>query len=408
MGVKKILFITSGQPSLNPRLVKEADTLADAGYIVTVLYMYWNAWGANFDKELITSKKWKAVRVGGDPEHKTNLYFLSRVIYKLAKTVNRKTKGRFMADIAAARASYFLIREAKKHVAELYIGHNLGALPAVVNAAKANNKPCGFDAEDFHRYEITDDDNNSDVILKTQLENKYIPQLNYFTTSSPQIASAYEKAFAGLTPVVLLNVFPKSEVLITAAGTKKPLKLFWFSQTIGPARGLDDIVNALLLLNKPDVELHLLGDHSIAGEDFINYIKKSGINVKFHPPIHPDKLIPFASRFDIGLALENKVPINRDICLTNKIFTYMQAGLAIMASDTTAQTAFIKKNATIGQIYIAGDSKALAADISRYYEDRNLLLKAKTESLRLAQQHYNWEVEGVKFLKTVEHILEKN
>ncbi len=407
MGVKNILFITSGQPSLNPRLVKEADTLADAGYTVTVLYMYWNAWGANFDQGLIPSKKWSAVCVGGDPQYKNSLYFISRIIYKLAQAVNRKTKGRFMADIAVARASYFLIREAKKHVADLYIGHNLGALPAVVAAAKKNNKPCGFDAEDFHRHEISDDDNNNDVILKTQIENKYIPQLNYFTTSSPQIADAYKKNFTCLNPVVLLNSFPKSSTTGAKSDHNKPLKLFWFSQTIGPNRGLNDIVNALLILKKPDVELHLLGDTAFQ-KDFINEIVNSGINVKLHPTIHPDEIILHATEFDIGLALESKVPINRDICLTNKIFTYMQAGLAIVASDTTAQKDFIAKNPTIGSIYPSGKPKALAEILLSYYQDRALLTAARHKALRLAHEQYNWEVESTKFLEIVEHTLHRH
>ncbi|MBC7400095.1 MAG: glycosyltransferase [Mucilaginibacter sp.] len=400
---KKILFITSGQPSLNPRLVKEADALADAGYTVTVLYMYWNKWGVAFDKELIATKKWTAICIGGEPQHTANQYLASRIIFKVARLVSRKTKGRFMADIAAARASYYLIREAKKHTADLYIGHNLGALPAVVRAAKANNRPCGFDAEDFHRYENSNDDNNDEVILKISIENKYIPQLNYFTTSSLQIAEAYSKIFEDLKPVVLLNVFPKSN--FTVIDNDGPLRLFWFSQTIGPNRGLDDIISALQILNKADFELHLLGDISTSSKDFIDELKNSGVNIKFHAPIPPDEIIPFANQFDIGLALENKVPVNRDICLTNKIFTYMQAGLAIIASDTTAQRYFIAKNPTIGQIYTGKDSQAVAVIISNYYKKPALLTAAKNEALRLGHEKYNWEVESVKFLKLVEETL---
>ncbi|MGF7078010.1 glycosyltransferase [Mucilaginibacter sp. UYCu711] len=405
MGVKNIVFITSGQPSLNPRLVKEADTLANAGYTVTVLYMYWNAWGANFDQELLASKKWRAVCVGGDPQYKRALYFLSRLIHKLAQTVNRKTKGRFMADIAIARASYFLIREAKKYVADLYIGHNLGALPAVVGAAKINNKPSGFDAEDFHRYEMSDDDDNHDVILKMQIENKHIPQLNYFTTSSPQIAEAYSKIFTSLKPAVLLNVFHKSDIVNAIPNSHQPLKLLWFSQTIGANRGLQDIIGALQLLDNKHFELHLLGSKLHTNATFINYLTGSKVNIRFHDPIPPDKLPEFAGQFDIGLALEPGFSTNNNLALSNKLFTYMQAGLAIIASDTIAQKDFITKNPTIGHTYPARDTKAMAAILSSYYKNGALLTLAKNESLRLAHELYNWEVESKKFLKIVEHTL---
>ncbi|MEO6850572.1 MAG: hypothetical protein ABI203_06320, partial [Mucilaginibacter sp.] len=71
---KKILLVSSGQPSLNPRLVKEADSLADAGYNVTVLYAYWNDWGTKFDTDLIASKQWKAICAGGSPGQKKFIY----------------------------------------------------------------------------------------------------------------------------------------------------------------------------------------------------------------------------------------------------------------------------------------------------------------------------------------------
>lgn len=405
---KKIVLISSGQPSLNPRLVKEADALSDANYEVTVLYSYWNAWGTEFDRQLISSKKWKAICIGGDPKHKWGTYFISRFIYKVAQIVSRKTKGKAMADWAIARASYFLITEAKKHIADLYIAHNLGALPAVVAAAKANNKSCGFDAEDFHRNETSDDSNNEDVILKTNVENEYITQLNYFSTSSKQIANAYQQIFPNLRPVVLLNVFPNSHLSITKKNIGQRLKLFWFSQTIGPDRGIDDIVKALQLLNKTDFELHLLGNQSPANNSFIDKINNSNISIKFHDPVHSDKLIEFAAQFDIGLALEPGFSINNDIALSNKLFTYMQAGLAIIASNTAAQQDFMNQNPQIGSLYPKKDSEILANILLSYYQNKDKLTRCKSESLRLAHDQYNWEIESLKFLELVRHTLSGN
>jgi glycosyltransferase involved in cell wall biosynthesis len=397
-------------------MVKEADALADAGYQVTVLYVYWNKWGTEFDKVLIASKKWKAICVGGDPQYKRITYFISRTIYKLTKTITRNAKAALAADIKAARASYFLTQAAKKHSADLYIAHNIGALPAVVAAAKANNKPCGFDAEDLHRYEVHDDNDHEDVALKTTIENRYIPQLNYLTTSSPQIADTYKKLFKGLKPIVLLNVFPKSSLHFNAEASNviRPLKLFWFSQTIGPNRGISDVINALRLISELHLvdsnafELHLLGDMPPKSDSFIKEINSYGIHVTFHKPIHPDNIISFASQFDIGLALENKEPYNRNVCLTNKIFVYMQAGLAIIASDTIAQKEFMDSNPTIGKVYRKEALETMAAIFFNFYKDPKLLAACKSESLRLGHDRYNWETESVKFLALVEKTLFDN
>src|ERR1700743_3537021 len=125
---KKIVIITTTQLSLNPRLIKEADALAEEGYDVTVLHAYWNKWGADFDKKLIPAKKWKAVCIGGDPENAPGIYFLSRIIYKISRGLNHKISARILPDVAIVRAGFFLNRAAKKYKADLYIGHNPGAL----------------------------------------------------------------------------------------------------------------------------------------------------------------------------------------------------------------------------------------------------------------------------------------
>ncbi|MBS1527501.1 MAG: hypothetical protein JST19_17775 [Bacteroidetes bacterium] len=401
---KRIVIISSGQPSLNPRMVKEADALTEAGYDVTVLYAYWNDWGTRLDKEMIPTKKWKAIRIGGDPVQKKTAYFISRLIHKAARSINRSSGGKRFAELAIARSSYFLMREAKKYQADLYIGHNSGALPATVIAAETNKKPCGFDAEDFHRFEVSDDLDDPDVKLKALIEDRYFPRLNYLIASSPLIAEEYRKLFPEKSPAVILNVFPvDGNVPEPAFNPHKPLKLFWFSQTIGPNRGLENIVSALQ--NLPDIpfELHLLG---YLQSNFLP--AEQNLNIYFHEPVSPGEISLLASQFDIGVAAENNVPYNRDICLTNKIFTYMQAGLAVVASDTSAQTQLMAMYPGIGSIYKKNNAASLADVLLQYHQDREKLLTARKASYDLARQTLNWDMEKKKFLEVVDKVLGQN
>src|SRR2546422_9615422 len=50
----------------------------------------------------------------------------------------------------------------------------------------------------------------------------------------------------------------------------------------------------------------------------------------------PDSLVRLAAEYDVGLALEVPISENRIICMndlcTNKVFTYLMAGLAVAAS----------------------------------------------------------------------------
>ncbi|MBS1530097.1 MAG: hypothetical protein JSU01_07315 [Bacteroidetes bacterium] len=374
--------------------------------MATVLYAHWNDWGGRFDKELIASKQWRAVLVGGDNEKNKAAYFFSRLMHNIARSVNKLLGGKYFAERAAARSIYFLMKEACKHEADLYIAHNLGALPAAVTAAKIFGKPCGFDAEDFHRNEVSDDPNNPFVKLTTRLEKKYIPQVDYLTASSPEIADAYQKIFPGIKPITILNVFPKensiAEPRLNSGGR---LKLFWFSQTIGTNRGLTDIIGALKLIKSSPFELHLLGNCSEQIKHEL--LEDSTGNIHFYEPMPPDKIAEFAAQFDIGLALEPGFNINNNLALSNKIFTYLQAGLCVIASDTEAQRNFMNKYPDIGKVYRKGDTAVLSTILAEYDDQREKLQAARLSAWSLARGEMSWEAEQEKFLAVVANTLNK-
>ncbi|HEY9535079.1 MAG TPA: hypothetical protein VIQ77_11100 [Mucilaginibacter sp.] len=400
---KKIVLISSGQPALNPRLVKEADSLSEKGYDVTVLYAYWNAWGTMLDKKLLTKKKWKAIRVAGSADDQSLTYFISRLVYKFANSVTRISGSMLLAEKAIGRSCSYLIAEAQKHSADLYIAHNLAALPAAVKAAKKHKAKCGFDAEDMHRYEVSNNEHSPHFKLARYIEDHYLPQVEQFNTSSPLITAAYQKLYPHKEPITIRNVFPKTNIKL--GKHTGSIKLFWFSQTIGPDRGIEDIIGALKTFNSSQIELHLLGNQPAHNQDFIDRLNASGINVKFHDPIPPDEIINFASQFDIGLALETGSPYNRDICLTNKIFTYIQSGLAMLASDTAAQTNLLQKYPNCGLLYKKGNPESLAGCLKQYVNNPEDLHNTQRYNFELGQSTLNWENESQQFLKLVQQTL---
>lgn len=403
---KKIVLISSGQPSLNPRLVKEADSLAGAGYKVIVLYAYWNDWGTLHDQQLLVGKKWEAIRLGGDPAQKSVTWFLSRLIYKASRVILQKTGNyKYLAELSMSRSSYFLIKGAKKHKADLYIAHNLGALAAAAKTAIRYKRPYGFDAEDFHRQEINDDIKSLHFKICSYLEDKYLPSANYLTASSPLIAEHYAKLY-DRTVTTVLNVFPKITDLTLSLNENKPLKLFWFSQTIGPGRGLELIIDAIRQTGAV-LELHLLGAPADGYKQQLSQIAKdAGIasyNLYFYEPVKARQVFNVAAQFDLGLAAETGSCLNRNISLTNKLFTYIQCGLALVASNTLSQSAFIDQYPQIGKVY--NNAKELAAILCRYNENRELLYQTKKEAFQLGQNQLNWENESKKFLNVIENAL---
>jgi len=401
---QKIVLVTSGQPSLNPRLVKEADALTDAGYEVVVIYQYWNNWGTNLDNELLKTKRWKAYRVGGSPNDQKLIYWYTRLQHKLANSLLQLlTPKGFLAEAAIGRCCFLLAKKAQSIKADLYIGHNLAALPAVVKAARHNIGKCGFDAEDFHRYEESDDKNDPKVKLRISIEDRYVDQLDYLNSASPLIDQAYRSLYPSIRGASILNVFSRQTNDIELKNENGVLRLFWFSQTVGTNRGLEQVIEAMGLCKRHAIELHLLGAHTVEVKAYFNDIAhKNGLKkevIFYYPPVTEKEIFAFAKQFDVGLATETGYPKNRDICLTNKIFTYVKAGLATLASNTTAQRLLMESFPNMG--YVFENTVSLAELLTNYAIDTAGLKAQQEKAFQYAQSELNWEREQKKFLAII-------
>ncbi len=410
--MKKIVLITSGQPSLNPRLVKEADSLFSAGYKVTVVYQYWNDWGTEMDEELLAGKKWKAICVGGSPNKQKIIYWITRSIHKTAILLAKNFGFKHgIAELAIGRCTWLLYNKAAKYPADIYIAHNLAALPAAIKAANKTKAKYGFDAEDFHRNEVSDNPDDFDVRIKSFIEEKCFPKADYITASSRQIALKYQQLFPSKRITTLLNTFPKNTIArMDSVKKDEALKLFWFSQSVGLTRGIQDVLYALKILEKENIEFHILGSLKPEVKIELDYIiKYLSFELKphifYHRPIHPDALAQFASHFDIGLALEPGFSINNNIALSNKLFTYISAGLALINSDTIAQSEFIENYPAIGKIYKKGNPVSLANVLLDYIQNPQLLKSTKDASYQAGQNYLNWETESRHFLEVIQNTL---
>lgn len=408
--VKKVVLITTGQPATNPRLVKEADSLAAAGFDVTVLYCYFIQWAMVFENEMLPAVSWKHSLVGGSPESNQFLYAYTRMRFKLSRLVNRYIHPSLLAERAQARAFDELLKAAKSVKADLYIGHNLGALAVAVKAAEQHNAKASFDFEDYHRGEFESGDRNRSRI--EILEERYVHKLAYYSSSSPLIAEALQTdhpLFQGAT-ITLLNCFPHKQRTFVQPKIKSDntLKLFWFSQTIGKNRGLETIVDALKQLNDPAIQLTLVGRCDTGMQEWLA-MNTAALKSKilFAGLIPPSELPAIASHHDIGLATEISTPVNRGLCLTNKLFTYVMAGNCIVASDTAAQKDFMSQHNDIGLLYKVNDSVDLARQLLHLKRNRDLLRTYKRNAWRLFAT-LNWENESEKLQNVLSSMLQEN
>lgn len=379
-----------------------------AGYQVTVIYAPLSPWADEFDEQLFLSTpaiRW--IPAAPKPQKQPSKFLYTRARKKVFEKIVQH--ARFLQpDPTFAFVLYAqeLKKQALREQADLFIGHNLGALPAITAAAKKWNVPCSFDAEDYHRGEAPP--NTLHTQLAAAIENKYFGQLRHLTVASPLIGMAYHKLFLTLSIKTVNNVFSKTYLQPVKAPQNGKLRIFWFSQTLGPNRGLEVVIKALNLLPDACLELHLLGTCTALYKKSLLNLASKPEQIFFIPPVSLPEIFRLASQFDIGLASEVPLCENRDLCLTNKIFTYLLSSLCIVASDTQAQKQFCEQYFCQPLIYRYDCEKSLANVLQALYANTGFVAKCKEEAHDLAFTRLNWEEEQKQFLQIISETIPQN
>jgi glycosyltransferase involved in cell wall biosynthesis len=173
------------------------------------------------------------------------------------------------------------------------------------------------------------------------------------------------------------------------------LRLYWFSQTIGPGRGLEEAVAAA---GRAGVraELALRGRAQAGYLEALQQLAAAHaprLRVVHHPPASPDAMVDLARGYDVGLALEQMDVRNRQLCITNKAFTYILAGVAVAITDTPGQHALGVDLGCAAALVPPGDIDALAAAFAQWGVDPARLERAKRAAWHAATRRWHWEHE---------------
>ncbi len=408
--INRIVLVTSAQPSANPRLIKEVMILHSQGFQLTVIWCPLSIWADSFDQELFIKYpdiKW--VKAGYHFRLQKFGFLYARIRQKIWHFVFKLIGSRFDAPIKSlVLYSQELNSLALKHKADLYIGHNLGALPAIFSASKYYNAKSIFDFEDYHRGELKDFSIQTNKIKL--IESKYIPFVSAITAASPAIAQAYSIEFPNKSISTINNCFPYSYALDRLRDfPTKPLKLFWFSQYIGKNRGLENVIKTMSAFSKHEVTLTLLGAATIEikeyFQDLFDKSKLSTNDLIFIDPVFEKDIVSIASMHHIGLASEPGRDINNELALSNKIMMYLLAGNALICSDTISQKSFLNENPNIGLLYMKDNSLDLSEKLKMYILNPALLANHRKNALELAKTRYNWDIEQYQFLDNVKSLL---
>jgi glycosyltransferase involved in cell wall biosynthesis len=243
-------------------------------------------------------------------------------------------------------------------------------------------------------------------LRERRVEDELIPACDDLIAASDGIGEIYRQRYH-ISPVTILNAVPWEWGGGPVPRERRDtLRLFWFSQTIGPDRGLEDVVAAMARIERGATELHLLGSWWRGyRETLFARAHDLGLDpetsIHSYPPCNPEEIPRFAASFDVGLAVETPVSRNREVCLSNKLFTYLLGGIAVVASETEGQARFLATLPPVGFSYPPGNIDILADRLSTLWKDPVLLARLSEQALGQARERVNWHVESRKLLKLI-------
>jgi glycosyltransferase involved in cell wall biosynthesis len=412
--MSRITVITAGHLSTCPRMLKAAESLAADGHEVYVVSTNFVGWGTEGDVDLRARLRlpWNVVDYSRATGNRLRIRagVRHRVCRALGQTFGAERLPAAVLGCATTRVLPELVQAAAEIPSDLVYGGG-GALIATALAAKRLNVPYAIDLEDFHGAEHAAME--SEGVFSNRLaqaaETIMFRDAAFLTTASDAIADRYARTY-GKRPLLINNTFPLPArepefTPVDGAG----LRLYWFSQTIGPGRGLEDAVQAAGLA-EINCELHLLGNSR--GDYFERLLlmakeRAPRLRLVHHAPQPPDRMVDLCRDYHVGLALERAEPLNRALALSNKAFTYILAGLAVVFTDTPGQRGLAMDLGPGAFLYSTGDIEKLAQGLKLWAENPAQLLAARRAAWAAARRRWHWqhpEEEGA-LLRAVRQVL---
>jgi glycosyltransferase involved in cell wall biosynthesis len=400
----KILILIGAHLCTAPRPQKEATALTQAGHEVTVAGVWFNPQLIECDRTLMTQFPWQFYPVLNFAPGQ-NSHLSVRLQAKTARILYRYHQYRHPALLGYGARS--LLRFALAYQADFTIVHSEAGMWAGTELLKRGYS-VGVDFEDWFSQDLLPTAlAERPVSWLAELEAILCRHCAYRLTTSQALATALAEAYQSPPPTVIYNVFPQPPTVpLSPLTPSKPVKLHWFSQTLGPGRGLETLFLALPYLQS-SVEIHLRGHYTNGTQTWLKDQIPNGWEsaVYLHPLVPAAELPSRIADYDIGLALEQTTPPSRNLTLTNKLFQYLQSGLALIATATAGQQEILASHSDLGGLVPAGNPQALAQAIDALVLNPRRLQQAKLTARQMATTRYRWEQEQSKLVAAAQTAL---
>lgn len=216
-------------------------------------------------------------------------------------------------------------------------------------------------------------------------------------TVGEQIARDLEKEF-GVDKVHVVRNIPElkrgeqRDVFRETFNVSTDKTIILYQGAVAAGRGVETLIQAMPLIYNKGV-LVFLGDGHIKDKLRLQ-VEDMGLSgrVFFHDPVDPSVLLDYTGSADIGVAPIEPICRSYELCLPNKLFEYIHAGLATIVSELPEMSNLVKIYG-VGTTFKNNDPESLAEAINFYLDNPVKLAEAKRNSNEAAKE-LNWQKES--------------
>jgi len=189
----------------------------------------------------------------------------------------------------------------------------------------------------------------------------------------------------------------KTRMLREAFGIRDEEIVYLFTGGISQGRGIPLLLDAFSRTH-PNRHVVFMGfDHltSLVQEYAAKYP-----NIHHHPAVPSSDVLKYAAGADVGLCLYENTCLNHYLCLPNKVFEYMLAGLPMIVSDFPEMAALVERYDCGWKVAV--DVEALLALVETISLKE---VRAKSANACGARGHFGWHLEEPTLLEVYRQML---
>jgi len=394
--MKKVCMITHDAPYIDRRILLQAKCLVQNEYDVTIVYPFGEI-NSDFDGLGIKYKP-----INPKVSIKNSLSFTKKFVRKLLPQrlyvfLKMKYFDFFKTDFIDYKEE--LIQKTMEEQYDIYVAHDLPALPIAHFAAKKYNAKLVYDAHEFFLGQIALQGKRKKFF--EYLEKKYIYDVDLMFTVNDDIANLFRERYGIDKITVIYNSIEKQNILKkdlhSILQIPKTKKIILYQGGFLEDRNLEILVKTAKYLDE-NIVLVMLG-YSFLENKLKELARYNGVlnkKVFFMKRVSQKELLNYTAGADFGIIPYPAIDLNTKYCTPNKMFEFVSAKVPIIVNKDLVTVVNILKKYNIGEFISFDNEKEIANNINEIINSIDVE-KAKKE-IEKVQKYFSWEYQEKLYL----------